>query len=137
MPKISIADAAAITAATMMIITATHMEAVEITKGHTGATIILDTMVIVAAAIIKMVMGNIMSSRVAVTGAAIAIRSTTTRTIPIMTPIMAATIHTPAAIRVAFWESGSAAGTAIAGRTTGIAERDGAIPAIISGVTPR
>lgn len=107
-----------ITAATMMIIMATDMEAEKIIKGHMAATIMVDTMVIVAAVIIKTVMGNIMSSRVAVTGAAIAIKSTTTGTIP----IMVTTIHTLADIRADFWESGSAAGTAITGRTTAITE---------------
>ena len=129
-------DAAVITAATMMIITVTDMEAVEIIKGHTVETIMVDTMVIVAAVIIKTVMGNIMSSPAAVTGAAIAIRSTTTGTIPIMTPTMAVTIHTLADIRADSWESGSAAGTAITGRTTDVTELYGAVLTRYCGIAP-
>ena len=136
MPKICMMDAAVIMAATMMLITATGMEAEKIIKGHMVATIMVDTMIIVAAVIIKTVMGNIMSSRVVVTGAAIAIKSTTTGTIPIMTPIMATTIHTLADIRADSWESESAAETAITGRTTDITERYGAISASHCGIAP-
>ena len=51
---------------TMAIVTVA-MEVVEITKGRTVATIMVATMGIAVAAIIKTVMGNIMPSRVAVT----------------------------------------------------------------------